>query len=264
MKWLWYSPLFEYYSNRTRAYFSAATCADSWNSILSIEITPPLFFPRNNSISLSKFIERKSIVKKEFRDYLLINNYLRSVILGLILSDAWMQKKENHHNPRLGFKQSLINFPYFWSVYNLLHTFTSSRPFFNKNSIRGKVHYSLSFQTRQLKSLNFFYNLFYKENQKIISPELYHYFDWIVLAHWIMGDENVSKKNKGIILCTNSFSWKEIIYLHNILLLKLNINSVIYKEKNKLRIYINSFELSKIKSKLKPHFIPHFYYKLNF
>jgi len=51
--------------------------------------------------------------------------------------------------------------------------------------MRGKLFFSLEFQSRQLKSLNEIYNLFYKENNKIkiISEDLYYYIDHVVMAH---------------------------------------------------------------------------------
>lgn len=71
-----------------------------------------------------------------------------------------------------------------------------------------------------------------------ISPQLIHYMNYIVLAYWIMGDG--SKRKKGIILCTNGFTLKEIIILINILIIKFNINHSIQIEKKKYyRIYIN-------------------------
>jgi LAGLIDADG DNA endonuclease family len=59
-----------------------------------------------------------------------------------------------------------------------------------------------------------------------------------------MGDG--AKKNKGIILCTDSFTFKEVIILMNILLIKYNIKSYIHLEKCKPRIYITYKELLKI------------------
>ena len=72
-----------------------------------------------------------------------------------------------------------------------------------------------------------------------------------------------AKKNKGLILCTDNFSWQEVVLLMNILKIKFDINSKIYLEKNKPRIYISQLELVRIKDFLKPYFISHFYYKLH-
>src|SRR5947209_3381102 len=41
---------------------------------------------------------------------------LRSVVVGLLLSDGWLQIPQRGVNARLGFKQSMIHFPYFMFV----------------------------------------------------------------------------------------------------------------------------------------------------
>jgi hypothetical protein len=76
-----------------------------------------------------------------------------------------------------------------------------------------------------------------------------------------MGDG--AKKNKGLILCTDSFTLQEIIILMNILNIKYNLNLTIHKEKHKSRIYINQKELSKLLPYIKPYFVNHFLYKIH-
>lgn len=66
----------------SRAYFSAATCAISLYLILSV-ITPPQFFPIDKKYI--KYNKKKSNITKKERDYLIFNNYLRSIIIGLLL-----------------------------------------------------------------------------------------------------------------------------------------------------------------------------------
>lgn len=129
--------------------------------------------------------------------------------------------------------------------------------------MRGKLFYSLEFQTRQLKSLNEIYNLFYIElKRKIITPELFHYIDYIALAHWIQGDG--ARRNKGIVLCTDCFTIKEVVLLMNILNIKFNINSTIHYDNNRARIFINKKELNKIKPYIKPFFVKTFLYKIEY
>lgn len=199
----------------TRAYFTAATCAISLFIILSIalnkdnfiskfkvEITPPQFLTikklhlqrknissntdckdiilwndRNNSY----FRIQKGILTKKIRDNFFITNFHKSIIVGLILSDGYIQKKI-HWNPRIALKQSMKNFEYLWSVFHTLSVYCSSLPYDNSNIMRGKLFFNINFQTRQLKSLNEIYNLFYRKTKQIL-PELFHYMDYIVLAH---------------------------------------------------------------------------------
>jgi len=88
-----------------------------------------------------------------------------------------------------------------------------------------------------------------------------------------MGDG--SKSRKGIILCTDSFTLKEVVLLMNILLIKYNIYSTInyntsispydlLKEKKRKvpRIYINGENLDKIRPFIKPYILDCFLYKI--
>jgi len=76
-----------------------------------------------------------------------------------------------------------------------------------------------------------------------------------------MGDG--AKRNKGITLCTDCFSFKEVITLMNILKIKFDVNSTMHIEKNKPRIYINKLELSKILFHIKPYIVKNLLYKVS-
>ena len=257
----------------TRAYFTAATCAISLFKNLSIadnsktaEITPPQFFFKNlilwESDKNSSFRLQKGILTKIKRDSIFLTNYHRSIIIGLLLSDGTIRKKD-HWNARISLHQSIKNFEYLWTVYNILSVYCSSYPYIKKTIKRGKLFYSLEFQTRMLRSLNEIYNIFYFHTKnKVIKKELFFYLDFIAIAHWIMGDG--SKRNKGIVLCTDCFTVKEVVLLMNILLIKFNIKSTIHFDNNKPRIYINKKELNLIIPYIKPYFVKHFLYKIHF
>lgn len=105
-------------------------------------------------------MNKKSKINNIERNILKLTPRVRSIIIGLILSDGWMQKR-GHWNPRLGFKQSIKNFPYIWYIYNELAYLCSGDIYHGKSKLRGKIFYNLSFQTRQLACLNEVYNLFY-------------------------------------------------------------------------------------------------------
>jgi len=213
---------------------------------------------KNSSLKI-----QKGILTKNLRNTIILNSFQCSMIIGIILSDGWIQKRKNW-NPRIGFKQSIKNFEFFWNVFTQLSHLCSGYPWLTKNWKRGKLFFGVEFNTRQLKSLNEIYILFHSEsnnNKKVIKSELYDYFDFIVLAYWIMGDG--AKKNKGLTLCTDSFSCKEVIILINIMKIKFDINSSIHKEKNNYRIYINKSELNKILPKILPYFVKSSLYKIS-
>ena len=301
----------------TRAYFTAATCAISFNKTLSVN-TPLLFFNGNlykkYSTSMAQranlivpFVSpfggntetkstaltlwnkplglsshnRKSKITNLERNILQLTPRVRSIIVGILLSDGWMTKN-GHWNPRIGLKQSVKNFPYLLQVYNELAYLCSGPLYESKARTRGKIFYSWSFQTRQLPCFIEIFNLFYTKRKgkivKTIKPELFFYLDYIALAHLIQGDG--SSRNKGVCLVTHGFTLKEVILLFNILIIKFDINPTIYSIKSiwdpnvykgpkpefskvEYQIQINAKDLNKIKPKLLPYFSDHFLYKIN-
>lgn len=128
-----------------------------------------------------------------------------------------------------------------------------------------RVFFAVYLQTRQLACLNDIFNLFYFTNKgkiiKTVKQELFFHMDYIVLAHWIIGDG--SKRQKGLLLCTDNFTLQEVLLLVNILIIKFQINPTIQKEKDKFRIYINGKSLMKMKPFILPYFVDHFLYKIN-
>lgn len=293
----------------TRAYFTAATCAISFNKTPSVN-TPLLFFNGslykkystsaaeranliasdetkstaltlwNKPLGLSSH-NRKSKITNLERNALQLTPRVKSIIVGILLSDAWMNK-HGHWNPRIGLKQSVKNFSYLWQVYNELAYLCSGPLFESKTRLRGKIFYSWSLQTRQLACFMEIFNIFYVEHKgniiKTIKSELFFYLDYIALAHLIQGDG--SSRNKGVSLITHGFTLKEVILLFNILIIKFNIQPTIYSyetrwdpkvykgpkpelAKTEHQIHINERDLNKIKSKLLPYFSDHFLYKIN-
>ena len=85
----------------------------------------------------------------------------RSVLVGILLSDAWLNLSKGGKNPRLGFKQSLDKSSYVWSVFMTLSPFCQSLPKLGTSKRNNKTHYYLNFFTRSLPCLNEFYLSFY-------------------------------------------------------------------------------------------------------
>jgi len=226
----------------------------------------------NNNLSLtvwdkslgSSSMFRKSKISNTERNILKLTSKAKSIIIGLILSDGWMQKR-GHWNPRFGIKQSIKNFRYLWYLYNELSYLCSGPIYLGKSKLRGKIFYNLSFQYRQLDCLNEICNLFYLNVDgkiiKTIKYDLFFYIDYIVLAHWIQGDGH--KQSKGLVLNTQGFNIKEVILLINILIIKFDINPTLHKHGRHYRIYIKGYDLSKIKKDISPFFVDHFLYKIN-
>jgi len=93
-------------------------------------------------------------------------------------------------NPRIGLKQSIIHFEYLWTTYKELISLCAGYPYLTKNIKRGKLFYSVTFQTRQ-----FYEEISKNKFRRSINVEIFHYLDYISLAHWIKGDD--SKQTNG-------------------------------------------------------------------
>lgn len=102
--------------------------------------------------------------------------------------------------------------------------------------------------------------MFYNKNIKIVPLNLYELFTYESLAHWIMGDG--TKAHKGLVLQTQSFTIKEVVFIISILIYKFNLKCSIHIQRNQPTIYISSKSITKIKSYILPYICNSMRYKL--
>lgn len=172
----------------------------------------------------------------------------RGVIVGLILSNAWLRfAYKRSTNALLGFKQSLIHSEYIWFVFSLLSHYCSSYPSLKSTVIEGNRHYALEFYTRSMPCFTELYYLFYPNGVKIIPEDIYNLLTPVALAHLIMGDGSV--KPHGLILCTDSYSLKDVVRLMNVLIIKYRLECTLrFYPKNQYRIYIKQSSMPILRS----------------
>jgi LAGLIDADG DNA endonuclease family len=221
----------------------------------------------------TSFYSGKYLLENQ-RNLINLTDYNRSILIGVMLSDGYLEKRKGW-NPRIRFEYSFKSLDYVFFLYNQLGILFNKSPVMLKRTLRNKIFYSLTMKTRQLYCLGNLYQLFYNINtrKKELNLEIYDYFNYIVFAHWIMGDG--SKVGGGIILCTDSYTIVEIVFLMNILKIKYNIDSTIHshisyapldilKSDKKIysRIYINKKNFDKVRLFIKPYFLESFLYKI--
>ena len=206
----------------TRAYFTAANYFSYWlledkdslefdSYILTnylLKSGNKIFKPTScTSLTIIPSIESTiGLIKytRYLRDLTYLDSRSLGIIIGLLLGDGWLQKGKPTWNTRLGFKQSISNFNYFWNVFNVLSHFCSHLPYSNKTVKRGKVFFSVCLQTRAYPCLNVLYSLFIVDGKKTVPYNIWDLLSPIALAHWIMCDGAV--KNEGLTLCTDNFN----------------------------------------------------------
>lgn len=66
----------------------------------------------------------------------------------------------------------------------------------------------------------------------------------------------------GLLLCTDSFTVKEVVILINILIIKYDLDCSIHNHNGKPRIYIKANSMVKLRQLVNPYIIPFSTYKL--
>lgn len=182
----------------------------------------------------------------------------RSLFIGIILSDATIQKKNKGGDARLQFKQKYSQFEYFYSVFFNLSHYCSWGPSVTKTILHKKIHYGLSFTTRSLSCITELHKLFYHEGKKIIPNNIYDLLTWEALAYWVMGGGSY---NTGITIQTLCFTLKELVLIINVLMIKLDLECTIHKQDDYSVIYIKRKSLKKNLHNILPYIHPTLLYK---
>ena len=183
---------------------------------------------------------------------------LRSVFIGIILSDAAIQKSNVGGDARLQFKQKYSQSEYLYSVFFELSHYCSQSPSVYTTIVHKKKHYALSFTTRSLPCITELYDIFYPEGKKIIPNNIYELLTWRALVHWIEGDGTYSS---GITIQTQSFTIQEIVLLMNVLIIKFRLDCSIHVQGSYSVLYIKSKSIKQNLHHMLPYIHPSMLYK---
>jgi hypothetical protein len=159
-----------------------------------------------------------------------------SIVVGLILSDGWLQKGKNNTNARLGFKQSIIHLSFALWIYSFLAHYCQSLPYSIKTTINGQVFYGISLQTRTYPCFTELYSIWYQNKVKILPLTIFEDLTLVALAIWAQGDG--TKRNKGFLFCTHCFTIQQVVILINILIVKYGLDCTVYYDRKLPLIYI--------------------------
>lgn len=187
----------------------------------------------------------------------------RSIIIGIILSDAALQRVNESGDARLQFKQKYSQLEYLYSVFFQLCHYCSKGPSLNKVLLHKQTFYALSFTTRSLPCITELYDLFYPEGKKIIPCNIYSLLSWEALAHWVYLNSNIKflyfnstrrTKSHGLYIDVNNFSIKDIVRLISVLIYKFNLTcSLQVLKREKIFIYINNKSIPLLLSGISPY-----------
>lgn len=260
-------------------YFFFSTI-DNFSNFFIFEAVGPFILPEYLERGKDgKFKKSGKIIKPEPLDDNLIE-----ALVGELLGDGHLRfnkkgldgKPKANTNAQLAMTlKSKEHTYYLWGkIYAPICTSTHPHPWPNPST--GKVITQYHFSSRALASLSLIHNKWYvwsddkRKFIKIVPSDIYDSLTPIGLAHWVMGDGYWDNTSKTVFLCTDNFTFDEVLLLINVLenkfLLKATVSRRTKSNKElcwRIRfsgIYGN-IELLRIL--VKKHMIPSMLYKLN-
>jgi hypothetical protein len=178
-------------------------------------------------------------------------------------------------NTRLRFHVSIVNKNLIYHLYSIFKNYVKTepkiihRPF---NRLIQKSHDAISFSTLKYHLFNWVRDDFYKKIDskyiKIVPKNSYENLTEIGLAFWIMDDGSYNKIKQNLILCTDSYSKEDVLFLIEILKNKFGLSCGIinYKKtkdgRDSYRIRINKSSIPKLIKLTEGYFIKSMLYKL--
>jgi len=187
---------------------------------------------------------------------------LNDIIIGLLLGDLHASKG-SLKNTRLIFEQGDIHSDYLFHLYDLFKNFCKTEPKITKRFDKrtNKFYTRIKFSTLSSPLFNYYLDLFYVNNIKIIPANLGEILTARSLAYWAMDDG--SKTGTGFRLNTQSYTKVENLLLIQILKDKFDLDCSLHLSgNNQQRIYIKTRSMLKFKDLVSPYFHESMMYKL--
>lgn len=199
------------------------------------------------------------------KDNLILSEYQKEVLTGLLLGDGCIERTKNSQVARLKVGQNLRQSEFVQWLYGTFKDFVRTPPRLKQKIKGGKIYSELVFNTLTHKSFKYFYDLFYPKGKKIIPESIDQQMTPTAFAVWFMSDGSVkSKECRGRILNTHCFTRSEIERLIKVLKDKFNLQSSIRTQTDGLQIYISAKSAEILNNLLRDKILPYFYYKLPF
>ena len=185
-----------------------------------------------------------------------------SLIVGSLLTNTYLEKRKNGLAIRITFVKCSNNVEFLMGF----HLFLSKRGYCNYKEPKlsriitkgNKVLFLYSINSYSFSSLVWLFDMFYRNNIKIIPSNLDKYLTPLALATWFLSDVGLHKKAKTPTIFHVSI--EDLKYLSFILKNKYYIDTVTDSKTGSL--YIKYSSLSTFSKIVKPHILPSLYYKL--
>jgi len=192
-----------------------------------------------------------------------------SIFFGSLLGDGHAERQIKGNGTRITFYQEASHVSYLLWLHSLLADLgycSSNKPkVTTRLGNKGIIKKVIRFSSFTYMSLNWVYDLWYKDNIKIVPSIIGQYLTPLALAIWIMDDGG--KVGSGLKLATNSFSYSDCMLLTKVLYDNFNIKATIQIEPagkpNQYHIYIWKESMPLLREIVLPYIHPSMKYKLD-
>lgn len=196
---------------------------------------------------------------KNYKESLVLTEFQKQVLIGIILGDAHLETQNNKNTYRIKFAQSIAHKAYINHLYEIFKDFVITCPKYNKSNN------SWYFNTISHQVFSYYGKIFYNK-KKCIPENIQELLTPIGLAYWYMDDGSIkSKDSKAIILNTHNFQLNEISTLCNILFSKFDLKAWPRKQNHKnkeyYQIYISGTSYIHLRELIFSYIIPDMLYK---
>lgn len=190
------------------------------------------------------------------KEKLILTSDEKEILVGLVLGDLFIFRAPKSVNPNLYFEQGLVHEEYLLHLYNLFESYCSSAPKITSRTPdkrTGKVYSRIRFQSRSLSCFKMLHELFYLEGKKRVPLNIFDLLTPLGLCYWICDDGTFSKRDKCVVLCTQSFTLEEVKLLIEVLTKKFDLDCTMNRSGKGHVIRISQKSLPKLQSLLTPH-----------
>jgi hypothetical protein len=214
--------------------------------------------------------KKKKYVGSELEQYkatLSLTEEQKDLIYGTLLGDSTMGLRQGEKIYSLKFEQKAANEEYVNHLYEIMEPYVGTPPAIRKNTNTGE-NKSVWFRTYRHSSFIFYFNLFYKIEEKngklmavkMVPKNIHKILNARVLAYWFMDDGTLSGPN--YYFSTQGFQKHEVERLSHALKICFGIKSAVHKDKKHWRIYINVESYVLFESLIMPYLHKNFFYKI--
>lgn len=204
---------------------------------------------------------------EEYKKTLELTDYQREIMIGALLGDGHLETQNNGRTYRLKIEHSWKQKEYVDWLYEIFKEWILTPPQEKNQIVDSVIRKKYWFSTVSHGALRFYAQQFYQEKIKILPKFINKWLSPLAIAIWFMDDGSIkSKRHRGLILNTQSFTKRECQRLIEVLRKKFGIETKLRPQtregKKRYQLYILGVTVKRFVEIVNPYILPSMKYKL--